>query len=225
MTTIFIAGDSTAAEKLAEKRPETGWGEKIPLFFNKKIKFSNHAKNGRSTKSFIAEGRLDEIQEKITKNDYLFIQFGHNDQKVDNPERGTKPYDDYLDNLAKFIEVANNHMAHPVLLTPVTRRDYLADGRLNPQTLGEYPQAMIEFAEKQKVPVLDTFTRSQNWLAQFNKDETCKFYLHGKPNQWRNYPEGVVDNTHFSEQGAIEIARIIAEAIRESSLPLRKDLL
>lgn len=225
MTTVFIAGDSTAAEKLAEKRPEAGWGEKIPLYFNKKIVFSNHAKNGRSTKSFIAEGRLNEIEERITENDYLLIQFGHNDQKLDDPDRGTDPYGDYLDNLDKFITLANNHKAQPVLLTPVTRRDYLADGCLNPKTLGDYPQAMKEFAKKEQIPILDIFTRSQNWLAQFTKDETRKFYLHGKPNEWSNYPEGVVDNTHFSEQGAMEIARIVAEAIGESSLPLKRDLL
>ncbi|MBM7709580.1 rhamnogalacturonan acetylesterase [Enterococcus lemanii] len=221
MPTIFIAGDSTAAKKADDCRPETGWGEKIAPFFQQRIQIENHAVNGRSTKSFIEEKRLETIKNRLAPGDYLFIQFGHNDQKIEDETRGTLPYGSYLNYLTQYIEAAKEKNACPVLLTSISRRDYLSDGTLNPDTLGEYPQAMKQLAQRQDVVLLDLFEKTQNWLKTFPPADTVKFFLHGQPNELPFYPAGVTDNTHLNENGATEIAKLIAQAIRESSLPLK----
>ena len=119
---IFLAGDSTMAPKQADKRPETGWGEKLEAHFKDgTVKVENRAMNGRSTTSFIAEGRWQAIVDALQKGDYAFIQFGHNDQKKDKPGVYASP-EDYKANLARFIAEARAKGATPVLMTSVSRR-------------------------------------------------------------------------------------------------------
>lgn len=224
MTSIFIAGDSTAAKKEASVRPETGWGEKIGLFFDQNVLIKNKAKNGRSSKSFIEEGRLAEIEKEIQPGDYLFIQFGHNDQKIQE-DRGTKPFGDYLAFLTQYIEVAQKQQACPVLLTSISRRDYLVDGKLNNETLGQYPEAMRMLASKLDVPCLDLFKITQEWLADFEIEETKEFFLHSQSNRLPNYPNGVIDNTHLSDLGAYCVASLVAQTIEKSPLSLKQQLI
>lgn len=216
---LFIAGDSTAAQKSGEVKPETGWGEKFSYFLSSEIEVRNYAQNGRSTESFITEKRLDQIAKEIGPGDFLLIQFGHNDQKIDLPI-GTIPYSDYQENLVRFIEVARAKNAYPLLLTSVTRRDNLPDGQLNPETLGDYPEAMIALGEKLAVPVIDVYRLTQDYYQRLGKEETKKLHLHLAAGQHPNYPAGVADNTHFNDFGAHQIARIIAAAIREAEHPL-----
>src|SRR5207237_3006653 len=135
--TIFLAGDSTMAQKLPEKRPETGWGEILGQYFDeKKVVVDNRAQNGRSTKTFISEGRWQAIIDALKKGDYVFIQFGHNDESKEKGERYTPP-EDYRKNLIKFIEEVRAKKANPVLLTPVMRRRFDKDGKFY-DTHGEY---------------------------------------------------------------------------------------
>lgn len=217
---LFIAGDSTAAQKSGEAKPETGWGEKFSCFLSSEIEVRNYAQNGRSTKSFITEKRLDQIAKEIGPGDFLLIQFGHNDQKIDTPI-GTMAYGDYPENLARFVEVARTKNAHPLLLTSVTRRDYLPNGRLNPETLGDYPAAMVALGERLAVPVIDVYRLTQDYYGRLGMDETKKLHLHLAAGKHPNYPAGVTDNTHFNDYGAHQIARIIAENIRLMEHPLR----
>ena len=120
--TIYLAGDSTMAEKLPEKRPETGWGEALQKFLNPdKVKIENHAKNGRSTRTFVEERLWQAIIDKLKKGDYVFIEFGHNDAAKDRTDRYTPP-EDYRRNLVRFITEVREKKAIPVLLTPVMRR-------------------------------------------------------------------------------------------------------
>src|SRR5437763_12462225 len=101
-TVIYLAGDSTLAQKTADKRPETGWGEYLQIQFDEtKIRIENHAQNGRSTKSFIDEGRWQAIVQKLRKGDYVFIEFGHNDEKKEDPTRYAEARTDYRNNLIK----------------------------------------------------------------------------------------------------------------------------
>ena len=145
--TIFIAGDSTAAEKLPEKRPETGWGEKFGQFFKDgKVKIENRAMNGRSTKTFISENRWQAIVDDLKKGDYVFIQFGHNDRSKEKGERYTPP-EDYRKNLIKFIGEVRAKKANPVLLTPVMRRRFDKDGKFY-DTHGEYPDIVRAVAKE-----------------------------------------------------------------------------
>ncbi|MFJ5762465.1 rhamnogalacturonan acetylesterase [Neobacillus sp. NPDC093182] len=218
--TIYIAGDSTAAIKLPEKRPETGWGEAFHPYFKENVKIDNRAINGRSTKSFINEGHLAEIEKSMQPGDYLIIQFGHNDQKIEDPERGTHPYGDYQENLYQYIQAAFQKNAYPLLLTSVTRRKF-EDDKIDNMSVGDYPQAMIQFAEKYHVPVLDIHKITTELMGKIGNEESKKYYLHLPRGQSENYPEGIIDNTHFNEEGAKKVAQLIIEAIQQSDLPLR----
>jgi lysophospholipase L1-like esterase len=220
LITIYIAGDSTAAMKLPEKKPETGWGEAFQAYFKENVKIENRAINGRSTKSFIKEGHLAKIENSIKPGDYLIIQFGHNDQKIEDPERGTQPYGDYQDNLSQFIQAAYQKNAYPLLLTSVTRRKF-EDDKIDSMSVGDYPQAMIQFAQKNHVPVLDIHKITNEFMGKAGDEESKKYYLHVPPGQSYNYPEGITDNTHFNEEGAKIVAQLIIEAINKSDLPLR----
>jgi lysophospholipase L1-like esterase len=218
--TIYIAGDSTAAMKLPEKRPETGWGEAFQAYFKENVKIENRAINGRSTKSFINEGQFAKIEKSIQPGDYLLIQFGHNDQKIEDPERGTLPYRDYQDNLSQFIQAAYQKDAYPLLLTSVTRRKF-ENNKIDSMSVGDYPQAMIQFAQKNHVPVLDIHKITNEFMGKVGDEESKKYYLHIPPGKSDNYPEGITDNTHFNEEGAKKVAQLIIEAIKQSNLPLR----
>ncbi|WP_239004519.1 TIM barrel protein [Paenibacillus tepidiphilus] len=213
MPTIYIAGDSTAAQKAADRKPETGWGEHLPKLLAPGIAVDNRAINGRSTKSFIAEGRLDGIIRDFRSGDYLFIQFGHNDEKIEDPLRYSDPNTEYRSNLQLFIEAARSRGGFPVLLTSVSRRRFTADGEPDPLAVGAYPQAMREVAEATGTPLLDIFAASQELYRSLGIEDSRRLLLHLAPGEHPNYPEGVTDDTHFSEDGAECIAELIAAAL------------
>ncbi|MGX7199409.1 rhamnogalacturonan acetylesterase [Enterococcus nangangensis] len=219
---IFIAGDSTAAPKLAEKRPEAGWGEYFNAFFTPAVTVHNYAKNGASTKSFIAEGRLQKIAAEIQAGDYFFIQFGHNDQKIDTP-RGTLPDSTYQENLALFTQVALTHQATPVILSSVTRRSY-QNNQIDPTCLGDYPRAAAAFAQKNHFTFLNMNQVTRDFLNHYDDDTSRQFFLQLAPGLHENYPQGVEDNTHFNQRGAQQIAQLVAETLQQSDLPLKKYL-
>lgn len=219
--TIFIAGDSTAAIKVPEKRPETGWGEAFQAYVKENVRLDNRAINGKSTKSFIKEGHLEAIEKSIKPGDHLIIQFGHNDQKLEDPERGTHPYEDYQQNLLKYVQVAQSVNAHPLLLTSVTRRNFVGN-KIAENSVGDYPNAMIEFAKQNKVPVLDIHKITREFLNAAGEEKSKDYFLHLPPGQSENYPEGIIDNTHFNEAGAAMTAQLIVAAMQESNLPIKE---
>jgi lysophospholipase L1-like esterase len=214
MTTIWIAGDSTASAKTAEKRPEYGWGECLGQYFGDQYLIQNRAENGRSTKSFIDEGKLDMIDHFIKPFDILLIQFGHNDQKKDDPHRYAEAYTDYVSNLKSFVEVAKRHDATPILLTPISRCDF-KDGKINSFTHQEYPNAMKEFAQLEHVLCIDLFEITQQKLMEVGSHQAQSYFLHLNPGDSPNYPSGVKDNTHLNEQGAHWIASIIFNHLKK----------
>jgi lysophospholipase L1-like esterase len=136
--TLWLAGDSTMAQKQPDKRPETGWGEALqPCFDSTAVRVANRAMNGRSTRSFVAEGRWKAIVDSLKPGDYVFIQFGHNDEKV-----GTANYsspEDYRRNLVRFVDDVRSRGGHAVLFTPVVRRRF--EGARLVDTHGAYPDA------------------------------------------------------------------------------------
>jgi lysophospholipase L1-like esterase len=214
MPTLFIAGDSTASIKTEDKRPESGWGEFLHEFITPNIKVENYAQNGRSTKSFINEGLLEQIENKIKEDDYLLIQFGHNDEKIEDTLRYTDPRTEYKDNLMRFVLVAKKHGAIPILLTSITRRKF-ADGKLEEHTVGDYPNHMKEFAKENRIDIIDAYKITHRIISQSGEDYSKKFYLHLKPNESKNYPNGVTDNTHLSPFGAQMIASLIAVELKK----------
>jgi lysophospholipase L1-like esterase len=219
---IYLAGDSTMAEKTADKRPETGWGEKLEGYFEPgHIKVENHAKNGRSTRSFIAEKLWQAIIDKLKKDDYVFIQFGHNDQK-EGTDRYASP-EDYGVNLKRFVAEVRAKQAHPVLFTPVMRRRFDDKGQFY-DTHGAYPDVVRKVAAEWKVPLIDMHRSSEKVLREYGAEPARKLFLQLKPGENTNYPQGVEDNTHFNQVGAEVMAGLAVAGIREVKLPIAKYL-
>ena len=217
--TVYLAGDSTMAEKLPEKRPETGWGEALQQFFRPdKVRIENHAKNGRSTRTFIEEKLWQEIIDKLKKGDFVFIEFGHNDAAKERTDRYTPP-EDYRRNLIRFITEVREKQANPVLLTPVMRRRFDKDGKFQ-DSHGQYPDIVRAIALENKVPLIDMHRKSEKVLIQYGPEESRKLFLQLKPNENANYPQGIEDNTHFSPIGAEVMARLAVQGIRELKLNL-----
>lgn len=221
--TVYLTGDSTCAKKLPEKRPETGWGEMFPQFFDeKKVVIENHAMNGRSTRTFISEGRWQTVIDKLKRGDFVFIQFGHNDQSKDKTDRYTPP-EDFKNNLRRFIAEVQAKKATAVLLTPVMRRRFDKDGKFY-DVHDEYPDLTRSVAKELKVPMLDLHRKTETLLVKDGAEESRKLFLQLKPGEHPNYPNGVDDNTHFNPRGAEEVAKLVIEEIKDKKLKLRKYL-
>jgi lysophospholipase L1-like esterase len=219
--TIFLAGDSTMAQKLPAKRPETGWGEMFGKFFQDgAVTIDNRAQNGRSTRTFISEGRWQGIVDAIKPGDYVMIQFGHNDESKEKIDRYTPP-GDYRNNLIKFVTEVRARKGKPILLTPVMRRRFDGEGKLQ-DTHGEYPDIVRLVAVELKVDLIDMHRSSAAVLAQYGPEPSRKLFLQLKPGENANYPNGVEDNTHFSPLGAEVMASLAAEGIRKETHALAK---
>jgi len=219
--TIFLAGDSTMARKLSEKRPETGWGEALGKYFrNGTVHIDNRAKNGRSTRTFISEGLWQGIIHSLGDGNYVFIQFGHNDESKEKTDRYTSP-SDYRANLIRFITEVRAKKAKPILLTPVMRRHFDANGVFS-DTHGEYPDIVRAVASEYRVPLIDMHRKSEVVLKQYGPEPSRKLFLQLKPGENANYPNGIEDNTHFSPEGADIMAKLAVDGIRELHLPLAK---
>ena len=222
--TVYLAGDSTMAQKTADKRPETGWGEYLQSQFDdSRVKIENHAQNGRSTKSFIAEGRWQAIVDRLKKGDYVFIEFGHNDEKLDKPGTGAAANGEYRENLIRFVRDVRAKNAFPVLLTPVMRRRFDENGKFF-DTHGEYPDAVRKVAAELKVPLIDMHRESEAFIKNLGAEDSKKLFLILKEGEHPNYPKGIEDNTHFSSFGAQQMAKIAAAEIQKQKIKLRKYL-
>ncbi|MCF0131768.1 MAG: rhamnogalacturonan acetylesterase [Pseudobutyrivibrio sp.] len=224
MPTIYWAGDSTVQFNDETTFPQTGIGQVFNLYVKPGVNISNHAKNGRSTKSFIDESRLVPIYDKITEGDFLFIQFGHNDEKINDPNRYTEASSEYKINLCKFITVAKNKKAIPVLITPLMRRQFNPDGSVTDGGHGEYVKAMRQVADKQQVALVDLWSRSRDALLEAGPETTKKWYVHVPAGVYPNFMEGKADDTHLQKEGAVIFAGLIADGLRELG-GIYKDLL
>jgi lysophospholipase L1-like esterase len=215
--TIWLAGDSTMAQKQPDKRPETGWGEALqPCFDSADVRIANRAMNGRSTRSFVAEGRWKAIVDSLKAGDYVFIQFGHNDEKV-----GTANYsspEDYRRNLVGFAADVRARGGHPVLFTPVVRRRF--EGARLVDTHGGYPDAARAAAAEAKVPLVDMTRASAALVEPMGPDSSRALWLHLEPGANPNYPAGVRDDTHFNPLGAQRMAGLAIDAMRALRLDL-----
>ncbi len=219
---IFLAGDSTMAPKQENRRPETGWGEMLEKHFVAgTVKVDNRALNGRSTTSFIAEGRWKTLIEAVQKGDYVFIQFGHNDQKKDKPGVYASP-EDYKAHLTRFIDETRAKGATPILMTSVARRRF--ENGVLVKTHGDYPDLAKAVAKEQTVVLIDMEAKSSDVLSRYGESDSSKLFLQLKPGENANYPNGVIDNTHFSPLGAEEMAAKAVEGIKEKKIGLAKYL-
>ncbi|WP_343584139.1 rhamnogalacturonan acetylesterase [Flavobacterium sp.] len=223
-TTLYCIGDSTMANKKdPEKNPEHGWAQVLQPLFKDNIVVVNKAVNGRSTKSFIAEKRWDSIYQKLKKGDYVFIEFGHNDEKIEDPARYTNPHTAYRYNLIKFVKESREKGAIPVLLTSISRRNFNEKGVLVP-THGDYPLETRLVAQEHKVPFIDLEYHTELLEQSYGPDKSKELHLHFKAGDNPYYDKDKADDTHLSLLGATKIAEIVINEIKQSEEPLLKNL-
>jgi DNA sulfur modification protein DndE len=215
---LFMAGDSTMADKPPDL-PERGWGMVLPRFFRDPAIVRNHAVNGRSTKSFIDEGRWQAIVDELREGDVVIIQFGHNDEKKEDPTRYADPATTFRENLRRFVSDVRSRRASPILATPVARRKFDASGRLT-ATHGEYPDAIRAVAADAKVPLLDLERSTSTWLQEVGDEPSKRFFMWIEPGKYPGLPDGRQDDTHFVEAGALHVAELAIAEMRTLKLPI-----
>ena len=221
-TTIYTIGDSTMANKTKpDENPERGWGQMLPLFFNDNIIIDNRAVNGRSTRSFIDEKRWDAIYKVLKPGDYVFIQFGHNDQKEKDSTRYTNPHTAYRHNLIRFVNETRAKGAIPVLFSSIVRRNFNEQGVLI-STHGDYPLETRLVAQEYKVPFIDMEYYSELLEQSYGPEKSKQLHLHYKAGEIPYYKEDKADNTHLCVKGATEIAKIAIEELKKTNLDLVK---
>ena len=221
---VFVAGDSTAAEKRADRRPETGWAEHLQSYFDTDdVRVVNLARNGRSTRTFIEEGRWDALLEEVRPGDVVLIQFGHNDQSESKLDRYTPPVA-FQANLRRFVADVRHLDATPVLLTPIVRRRFDEAGQFY-DVHGPYPDLTRAVADETGAPLVDMHRASEATLRAWGAEGSKDLFLILAPGESPNYPDGLDDNTHVSPLGASVMARLAAEGLRDAGLRVAEHLL
>ncbi|MCP9752003.1 rhamnogalacturonan acetylesterase [Ferruginibacter sp. HRS2-29] len=215
---IFMAGDSTMSIKEPRYYPETGWGMPFAYFFDSSVTVVNKAKNGRSTKTFRSEGIWKSITDELQPDDYVFLQFGHNDESKEKKERYTLP-EEFKANLTAYIKETKEKKAIPVLLTPVSRRKFDSTGTAV-QTHGVYSDLVRQVAKETGVLFIDADELSRAMYQLFGVENSKLLFLQLKPGEHPNYPEGKEDNTHFNELGARLVAQLVLKEMRAQKMPL-----
>jgi DNA sulfur modification protein DndE len=221
--TVFLVGDSTMANKPTDDNPERGWGQLFPDYFTKDIAIQNHAVNGRSTKSFINEHRWDTVMSRLTAGDYVIIQFGHNDSKVEDTTRSAPAHTLYKQNLIRFINDVRSKGANPILVTPVMRRKFDDAGKFVDQH-GDYPGVVKEVAAAMNVPLIDLHKSSEALIVKEGVENSRRLFLNIPAGHFKNYKGKEEDNTHFSEYGAASMASLVCESLKDQGLALAKYL-
>lgn len=203
--TIFTIGDSTMANKpLENNNQERGWGQMLQVFFNDKIQIDNHAVNGRSSKSFIDEGRWEKVLLTMKEGDYVFIQFGHNDEKPDEA-RHTDPGTTFDANLRCFVIETKAKGGIPVLFNSIVRRNFNEAGVLV-DTHGDYLKSPADVAKELDVTFIDLNKLTHDLVQKFGDEDSKQLYM------WVGDKK---DNTHLNINGGAQVAKLAVKAIIE----------
>ena len=215
--TIYLIGDSTLSIKEKKNYPETGWGMPFTQFFDENVKIDNRAMNGRSTRSFIEEKRWEPVVSSLKKGDYVFVQFGHNDEVITKKTYTTPK--EFKANILKYIKETKAKKAIPILLTPIARRKFDVDGKVI-DTHQEYAPLVREIAAKNKVLLIDLSAKSMDLLQSLGVEKSKYLFNHLEVGQNPNYPDGKIDDTHFNELGARLMAQMVLTEIKNLNLGL-----
>ena len=218
--TVWTIGDSTMANKKAEVAPETGWCQAFPNFVSANIEVKNRAINGRSSKSFITEKRWQWVLDSLKAGDYVFIQFGHNDQKIQDSTRYTEPFTSYRKNLERFVRESRAKGATPILFTSIVRRKF-ENGMLT-DTHGNYPVVTKLVAADLNVPLIDLQMLTAGAVTAVGEEESKKIYLWTSPTE--KFPEGRKDDTHLCTEGARLVAKLAAQQLMLMDNSLGKEI-
>lgn len=219
--TVHLAGDSTMASyDHSRPYPLYGWGEMLQKFFQEPCRVVNHATSGRSSKSFITEGRWQKLIDALQAGDWVIIQFGHNDEKSADPKRYAAPWGEYTDNLKRFVADVRAKGAHPIVATSVARRHWDRDGTKMIETHGDYLAAARKAAETEKVPLLEMHGLTTQLAEGHGREGSKRIHLWIAPNTYAVKPEGWKDNSHYSAYGAERVAALAVQEIIRLQLPL-----
>ena len=213
--TIFLCGNSTVVDQ--DNEPWASWGQMITRFFNEKVCFANYAESGESANTFIAAGRLQKALTQMKSGDYIFMEFGHNDQKQKGPGKGA--FYSYMTSLKTFIDEAKLRGAHPVLVTPTQRRSFDNNGKIQDTHL-DFPDAMRWLAAKENIPLIDLHQMTRTLYEAMGVEESKKAFVHYPAVTYPNQTMDFADNTHFNPYGAYQIAKCIVEGIKKLNLPI-----
>jgi lysophospholipase L1-like esterase len=221
--TVFMIGDSTMANKpVIPANPERGWGQLLPLYFKAGVSVENHAMNGRSSKSFINEGRWQVVAERLHTNDWVIIQFGHNDQKGKAAHQHTEPAE-FKTNLVMYITQALAHGANPVLCTSIARRKFDAQGGIVADH-ADHIVATREVAAEQGVPLLDLFQRTEAELLRLGPERSKLWFDWVSTNDIPQLKKNLEDDTHLNAFGASRVCDLAVEELRTVVPALAKSL-
>ncbi|MVN78684.1 rhamnogalacturonan acetylesterase [Hymenobacter sp. HMF4947] len=218
-TTVFLAGNSTVVDQ--DDEPWAAWGQMLPRFFLPGVAVANHAESGLSLSSFLSSHRLDKVLSVMKPGDYLFIEFGHNDQKEKGPNDG--PYLAYTERLKLFVSEARKKGGIPVLVTSTSRRSFGAGGKIE-NSLGDFPAAVRQVAQQENVPLIDLNALTTSLYETIGDEETKKIFVHYPANTYPGQTQALADNTHFNPYGAYEVARCVVEGMKTAQLGLVKFL-
>lgn len=213
--TVFLCGNSTVVDQ--DNEPWASWGQMIPRFFTDGVCFANYAESGESANTFIAAGRLKKALTQMKAGDYIFMEFGHNDQKQKGPGKGA--FYSFMTSLKTFIDEARLRGAHPVLVTPTQRRSFNANGKIQ-DTHEDYPEAMRWLAAKENVPLIELNEMTRTLYEAMGVEPSKKAFVHYPAGTYPGQKADFADNTHFNPYGAYQIAKCIIEGIKQLNLPL-----
>ena len=217
--TIYLAGDSTVVDQ--DKEPWAAWGQVLPLFFTDRVAIANHAESGETIQSSENELRFQKIFSTLRRGDYLFLQFAHNDQK---PGSGYVPAaTTYRELTQKYITLARERGATPVLVTSMNRRSFDATGHIT-DTLAPYPQTVRSIAAETHTALIDLNSCSKTLYEAIGEPNSRELFVYAPANTYPGQTEALHDDTHFNAFGAYEIARCVVRGIQRSDLSLRKEL-
>lgn len=222
---IYLVGDSTMCLYDDSRFPQEGWGMPFVHFFDDSVEIENHAKGGRSSRSFIEENRWQPIVDSLQSDDYVLIQFGHNDAQnsKNHPDRKTTP-EEYKKYLGKYISETRAKNANPVIISPVTRWKFDANGKAE-ESHAPYLKAAKEVAEEYDVPFIDLDTKSRELLDKMGKESSRYLFMYFEAGEYFRFPKGYPDNTHFTEFGARKMAEIIINEVKAQGLELEKHII
>lgn len=212
--TVFLCGNSTVVDQ--DREPWASWGQMIPRWFDDQIAISNHAESGLTAGSFLASNRLDKILTMMKKGDYVFCEFGHNDQKERTP--GSGAWYNFSYNLKRFIDEVRAHGGHIVFVTPTQRRAF-RDGRIQ-ETHGDYPNAMRAVAQREKVPVIELHDMTRTFFETLGEENSKHALVHYAAGTFPRQGKALADNTHFNPYGAYEVSKMIVMGMKSLGLPM-----
>ena len=217
--TIFLCGNSTVVDQ--DNEPWASWGQMVPRFFTDSICFANYAESGESANTFIGAGRLKKALTQMKPGDYIFMEFGHNDQKQKGPGKGA--FYSFMTSLKMFVDEARARGAQPVLVTPTQRRSFDENGKIKDTHL-DFPDAVRWLAEKENIPLIDLHAMTRVLYEAMGVEESKHAFVHYPANTYPGQDRPLADNTHFNPYGAYQIAKCVIEGMKKAGLPVVKFL-